>query len=133
MASGIAHDFNNTLMAILGFTELLLMHPETLDNKTKVVSYLKTMRTAAKDAADVVKRLNEFYRHREEGEIFPPVDITKLIQQVIALTQPKWKDQSLANGAQIEVRTDLKDVLPIPGHEAELRESLMNLIFNAVD
>ncbi|HEY6167734.1 MAG TPA: ATP-binding protein, partial [Verrucomicrobiae bacterium] len=133
MASGIAHDFNNTLMAILGFTELLLMHPETLDNKAKVVSYLKTMRTAAKDAADVVKRLNEFYRHREEGEIFPPVDITKLIQQVIALTQPKWKDQSLANGAQIEVRTDLQDVLPIPGHEAELRESLMNLIFNAVD
>src|ERR1041385_6537691 len=104
MASGIAHDFNNTLMAILGFTELLLMHPETLDNKPKVVSYLRTMATAAKDAAGVVKRLNDFYRHREEGVVFPPVDLGKLVQQVIPLTQPKWKDQAQANGIQFDIQ-----------------------------
>lgn len=133
MASGIAHDFNNTLMAILGFTELLLMHPETLDQREKVVTYLKTMSRAAKDAAAVVKRLNDFYRHRDESEILPPVNVRKLVEQVIPLTQPKWKDQALANGAQIKVVTQLDDVLPVPANEAELRECLMNLIFNAVD
>jgi PAS domain S-box-containing protein len=133
MASGIAHDFNNTLMAILGFTELLLMHPETLDQREKVVTYLKTMSRAAKDAAGVVKRLNDFYRNRDEGEILPPVNVRQLVEQIIPLTQPKWKDQALANGAQIEVATDLNDVLPVPANESELRECLMNLVFNAVD
>jgi PAS domain S-box-containing protein len=133
MASGIAHDFNNTLMAILGFTELLLMHPEALDQRDKVITYLKTMNRAAKDAAGVVKRLNDFYRHRDESQILPPVDVRKLVEQIIPLTQPKWKDQALANGAQIQVVTDLQDVLPVPANESELRECLMNLIFNAVD
>jgi len=133
MASGIAHDFNNTLMAITGFTELLLTHPETLDNKPKVVSYLKTMATAAKDAASVVKRLNEFYRHREEGEVFPPVDVAKLLQQAVSLTQPKWKDQAQASGVSIDVQLDVAEVAPVAAHESELRECLINLIFNAVD
>jgi two-component system sensor histidine kinase DctS len=36
MANGIAHDFNNALAPILGFSELLLMKPETLQDPHKV-------------------------------------------------------------------------------------------------
>ncbi len=133
MASGIAHDFNNALMAILGFGELLLMHPETLDNKEKVRGYVQTMNTAAKDAANVVKRLSEFYRHREYGEVFPPMILANVIKQVITLTQPKWKDQAQASGIAIDIKTDLPDVPLVAGHEAEFRECLTNLLLNAVD
>ena len=39
MASGIAHDFNNALAPILGFTELLLAHPEDLqDTYAKLIA-----------------------------------------------------------------------------------------------
>jgi PAS domain S-box-containing protein len=133
MASGIAHDFNNALMAILGFSELLLTSPKTLEDREKVLHYLRTMNTAAKDASNVVKRLSEFYRNRDQGEVFPPVNVNKLVEQVVTLTQPKWKDQAQAAGVTIAVRTDLTPVPMILGHDAELRECLTNLIFNAVD
>ncbi len=66
IASGIAHDLNNALAPILGFAELLLMRPENLDDKEKAKYYLEMISTAAKDAANVVARLKEFYRQREE-------------------------------------------------------------------
>ena len=133
MASGIAHDFNNALSPILGFSELLLMIPESLDDKEKVTRYLKTIHTAAQDAANVVSRLREFYRHREKGEFFQPVFLNQVVEQTISLTQPRWKDQAQANGVTVDVQADLQEVPLIAGNEAELREVLTNLIFNAVD
>jgi nitrogen fixation negative regulator NifL len=133
MASGIAHDFNNALAAILGFTELLCHRPENLADTKKTLRYLQMMNTAALDAGIVVNRLREFYRQREEGEVFAPVDLNKLIEQAVSLTQPKWKNQAEAKGVTIKVVTELQPVRPVAGSEADLREALTNLIFNAVD
>jgi signal transduction histidine kinase len=133
MASGIAHDFNNALSPILGFSELLLTVPENLDDREKATRYLRTIHTAAQDAANVVSRLREFYRHREKGEFFQPVHLNRLVEQTISLTQPRWKDQAQAEGRTVDIRTDLKPVPFVAGNEAELREVLTNLIFNAVD
>ncbi|MGD1019109.1 MAG: PAS domain S-box protein [Verrucomicrobiia bacterium] len=133
MASGIAHDFNNALAAVVGFTELLLDRPEALEDKTRVRQYLQMMNTAAKDAGNVVNRLREFYRHRDRSEVFTTVDLNRLVQEAISLTQPKWKTQAEARGISIRTETDLQKVPPIQGNAADLREVLTNLIFNAVD
>jgi len=133
MASGIAHDFNNALAPVLGFTDLLLMRPETLDNRENVIRYLQMIRTSAEDASNVVRRLREFYRKREEGELFLPVDINQVVRDSVDLTRPRWKDQAMAQGADIEVQTELGQVPKISGNESELREALTNMIFNAVD
>ncbi len=133
MASGIAHDFNNALVPILGYTELLIARPTNLEDSQKVLRYLQHMNTSAKDAAAVVRRLREFYRHREENEAFAPVKLDKLVQEVISLTQPRWKDQTQASGQTIEIREELAEVAPVSGNASELREMLTNLIFNAVD
>jgi len=133
MASGIAHDFNNALAAILGFTELLCNRPENLADTKKTLRYLQMMNTAAQDAGVVVNRLREFYRQREEGEVFAPVDLNKLIDQAVSLTQPKWKNQAEAKGIAIRVVTELGQIPNAVGSEADLREALTNLIFNSVD
>jgi signal transduction histidine kinase len=133
MANGIAHDFNNTLAPILGFSELLVMKPELLKETAKVRTYLEMIHTAANDSARVVSRLREFYRYREKNEIFSPVIVNDLILQVVSLTQPRWKDQALAAGVHIEVKTELGNVPTVPGNEADLREALANLMFNAID
>ncbi len=133
MASGIAHDFNNALAAILGFTELLIYRPETLADKDKTLRFLQMMNTAAKDAGNVVNRLREFYRQREEGEVFVPVDLNHLVEEAVSLTQPKWKNQAEANGIAIHVATELGNIPNVVGNAADLREALTNLIFNAVD
>ena len=133
MASGIAHDFNNALVPILGFCELMQLSPDILADKKKSADYLETIRTAAQDAASVVGRLREFYRANEAHEKFSPVDLAKLVEQAIHLTQPKWKDQAQAAGATVRVVSELSAVPPIVGEDSALRELLTNLIFNAVD
>jgi signal transduction histidine kinase len=133
MASGIAHDFNNALAPILGFSELMLLRPETLQDSAKTKNYLEMIHTAAEDSSKIVSRLREFYRYREDTEIFAPVSLNDLIQQVIALTQPRWKDQAQAAGTQIKIRTDLQNIPTVAGNESELREMLFNVVFNAID
>ena len=133
MANGIAHDFNNALSPILGFSELLMLKPEMRADANKVKSYLEMIHSSAKESAEVVSRLREFYRYRDEAEVFTPIVVNDLVQQVVSFTQPRWKDQALAAGQNIEIRTELGNVPTVAGNEAELREALVNLIFNAVD
>jgi signal transduction histidine kinase len=133
MASGIAHDFNNTLTPILGFAELLLQNDRLLDNKVEARRCLEMLRTSAKDAASVVSRLREFYRPAETDEEFPVVDLAKIVQQAVALTEPKWRNQTQAKGLTVEVTADSKASPYVAGEESALREVLTNLIFNAVD
>ena len=133
MASGIAHDFNNALAPILGFSELLLDQPEARDTPGTLREYLQIINTASRDAANTVSRLREFYRTRDEKEIMRAIDLQQLIKQVVSLTQPRWKNQAEMGGICIHVETDLRDVPPVLGNDADLREALTNLIFNAVD
>lgn len=133
MASGIAHDFNNALVPVAGYTEILLARPDQLKDTDRALRYLRIILTGVRDAASVVSRLREFYRRRETGETFQAVDLNRLVEQVIALTRPKWRDEALARGCDIEVKGELQPVPSMLGSESELREMLTNLIFNAVD
>jgi signal transduction histidine kinase len=133
MASGIAHDFNNNLTPILGFAELLLHNDRLLDNKVEARRCLEMLRTSAKDAASVVSRLREFYRPAETDEEFPVVDLAKIVQQAVSLTEPKWRNQTQANGLTVVVTAEAKASPFVAGQESALREVLTNLIFNAVD
>ena len=133
MASGIAHDLNNALAPVLGFSELLSDQPEVRADPKRLQHYLSLIMTGASDAAAVVKRLREFYRPRDDAEALTPVDLNALVQQTIALSEPKWRGPSRAEGRVVDVHSELRPVPPAAGHQTELREMLMNLIFNAVD
>jgi signal transduction histidine kinase len=134
MASGIAHDFNNKLAPILGFSELLLLKRELLGDHAKVAGYLEMIHQSAKDSAKVVNRLRDFYRYREDSGAFTPLPVNDLITQTIALMEPRWRDQAQALGNNIEITTDFEDHLPtISANEAELREMLTNVLFNAIE
>ena len=131
MASGIAHDFNNSLSPIVGFAELLMLSPDLPPETTQ--AYAQLINTAALDAASVIRRLRELYRDRSEGIIGDPVDLRRCIDEVVALTQPRWKNQALGQGIAIRIDTRVDDVPRFPGDAAGIREMLANLIFNAVD
>jgi CheY-like chemotaxis protein/anti-sigma regulatory factor (Ser/Thr protein kinase) len=133
MAGGIAHDFNNSLCAIVGFSELLLRDSENGLTRQQAAGPLETILTAAEDASKIVGRLRDFYRADEAPELRHPVQLNKLVEQAISLTQPKWRTLSIAAGHEINLRTDLAELSTISGNAAELREALTNLIFNAAD
>jgi signal transduction histidine kinase/ActR/RegA family two-component response regulator len=133
MASGLAHDFNNALVPISGYAEMLLEHPDILQDLAKASKYLKLIMTGVEDAASVVSRLREFYRKREEGETYRPLSLNQMVEQAVALTRPRWRDEALGSGRTILVEADMRPVPKVLGSESELRELLTNLIFNAVD
>lgn len=133
MASGIAHDFSNALMPVLGFSEILLNHPEYLKEPERVRKYMEMINTSARDAMHIVGGLREFYRTKERVESLVALDVNKVVEQAVLLTQPKWKHEPSVKGLQIQIRQDLTPLPTILGNEASLREALTNLIFNAVD
>lgn len=132
MASGIAHDINNAISPVMIYTEHLLEQEQNLGSRSR--GYLETIQRAIGDVAQTVSRMGEFYRQREPQLVLAPVDVNLLAQQVADLTRARWNDMPQKRGIAIGIRMELAPDLPaVMGVESEIREALINLIFNGVD
>jgi len=132
MASGIAHDINNAISPVALYTEALLEREPNLSERAR--SNLEIIQRAVDDVAQTVARMGEFYRQREPLASLVPVDLNKLVRQVVDLTRARWSDMAQQRGIAIELRLDLAPHLaPIAAAESQIRDALVNLVFNAVD
>jgi signal transduction histidine kinase/CheY-like chemotaxis protein len=132
MASGIAHDINNAISPVALYTEMLLEQEAGLSKRTR--EYLETTQRAIGDVAHTVARMREFYRQHEPELILTPVDMSALVQQVVDLARARWSDMPQQRGIVIDLALELeKNLPPVAGNESEIREALINLVFNAVD
>ncbi|HLA82549.1 MAG TPA: ATP-binding protein, partial [Thermoleophilia bacterium] len=117
---------------VVGYSELLLEKEPNLSERARRI--LNSIRTAGTDIANIITRMREFYRKREDVEILAPVDLNRAVEQVIELTRPRWRDIPQESGVVIQIETNLHSALPpIMGVESELRQALTNLVLNAVD
>jgi signal transduction histidine kinase/ActR/RegA family two-component response regulator len=128
LASGVAHDFNNTLAGILGRAQLLL---ETRDHE-KIEKGLHIIIKTAKDGAKTVKRIQDFARQRRDHD-FQMVDVRQLLLDVSEITRPRWKNRAEAANIHISLELECEAGVVLMGDESEMREVLVNLVFNAVD
>jgi signal transduction histidine kinase/CheY-like chemotaxis protein len=128
LASGVAHDFNNTLAGILGRAQLLL----SAKDPEKIESGLKLIIKTAKDGAKTVKRIQDFARQRRDHD-FAPVAVDQLLFDASEITRPRWKDSAEAANIHIDLVLEVCSNAAVMGDESELREVLVNMIFNAVD
>jgi signal transduction histidine kinase/CheY-like chemotaxis protein len=132
MASGIAHDVNNALSPIVAYSDMLIATTPGLPETSR--RFLGIIRQSGEDIARIVARLREFYRSRSETEPLVEVDIKLILDEVITLTRPRWRDLAQRSGTSIKVLAEVQPNLPCLLSDAtELREALTNLIFNAVD
>jgi signal transduction histidine kinase/CheY-like chemotaxis protein len=133
MASGIAHDINNTLAPIALYTEALLESEEDLSDRAK--RFLKTIQDATNDIESTIGRLRLFYRKPEAGETNrQTIDLRQLFAVVVDMTRPRWEDLPQKSGITVELKSELPEGNPtLVGEESEIREALVNLVFNAVD
>jgi signal transduction histidine kinase/ActR/RegA family two-component response regulator len=128
LASGVAHDFNNTLAGILGRAQLIMRtnDPEKIQRGLNII--IKT----AEDGAKTVKRIQDFARQRRDHD-FEPVSVDQILFDVSEITRPRWKDRAEASNIQIALDLQIRSKARILGDESELREVLVNMVFNAVD
>ena len=128
LASGVAHDVNNTLASILGRAELMLKHT----SDPKMQRGLELIAKSAKDGAKTVKRIQDFARQRQDRD-FETVSVDQLLLDVSEITRPRWQDSAAASGVHINLAVSNQSRAHVLGDASELRDVLVNMVFNAVD
>ena len=128
LASGVAHDFNNTLAGILGRAQLL----QRTDEPEKIKRGLDIIIKTAEDGAKTVKRIQDFARQRRDHD-FELVSIDQILMDASEITRPRWKNCAEASNIHITVDLQIGSNAIVMGDDSELREVLVNMVFNAID
>ncbi|GEM_PF-6453727 len=128
LAGGAAHDFNNTLAGVVGQVDLLL--EEVADPKLR--QGLRVIGQAASDGAATVRRIQNFARTRRDEEV-TAIDPNAILRDAVEVSAPRWKHESERAGIAIRVEQDLQASQWVGGVASELREVMVNIIFNAVE
>jgi signal transduction histidine kinase/CheY-like chemotaxis protein len=129
LASGVAHDFNNTLAGILGRAQLLL---RTTSDPEKMKRGLDIIIKTAEDGAKTVKRIQDFARQRRDHD-FELVLVDQILTDASEITRPRWKNWAEASNIHINLDLQTGSKARVMGDDSELREVLVNMVFNAID
>ena len=128
LASGVAHDFNNTLAGILGRAQLL----QRTNDLEKVKRGLDVIIKTAEDGAKTVKRIQDFARQRRDHN-FELVSIDQVLMDASEITRPRWKNCAEASNIHITLDLQIGSNAMVMGDDSELREVVVNMVFNAID
>ncbi len=130
MTSGIAHDFNNMLAIITGNIDLI----ETEEDKDMILEKVQIIKKTAKDSAKTIRRLQKYARTKNDKLELRAIKLNNLVREVIEISTPMWKDSVHAKGLSVEiVDTFTEDESIILGDDTDLKEAIINMIFNSVD
>src|SRR2546421_5647518 len=128
-AASVAHNLNNSLTVIQGRAQLLLMRSGADDANQKS---LEVITQAVGDCSQTLRRLLDFSR-RNSTRASAPVALSELVTSSVEIARPKWQTESAHKTGSIDVRVDAPGPVMAMGDSSELREVVLNLIFNAVD
>lgn len=128
LASGVAHDFNNTLAGILGRAQLL----QRTNDPEKIKRGLEIIIKTAEDGAKTVKRIQDFARQRRDHD-FELVSVDQILMDASEITRPRWKNCAEASNIHITLDLQIGSNAMVMGDDSELREVLVNMVFNAID
>jgi PAS domain S-box-containing protein len=122
MAGGVAHDFGNLLGTIFSETELALSEmPPSSPGRDSV----ERIATLAIHATEIVRMLLDSAGSGVDPAALEPVDLSGLAEQMLRLLKISISKHAV-------VRTGLaRDLPPVNGNVAQLRQVVMNLITNA--
>lgn len=127
LSFGVAHNVNNTLTGILGRAQLILRNS---NDPAKVEAGLELIIKSAEDGAHIIRRIQDFARQRPSRE-FEPIGIAELLKDACEMTRPRWESRSEFAPIRFALHADCQ--ANINGDPVELREVLVNMIYNAVD
>ena len=120
LAGGVAHDFNNLMMAVIGYSDLLLLRddPATRDK-------LEAIRESAVRASDLTRQLLAF--SRKQLLQLDEVDLCILVESLEGLCR-----QLLGEDVELELHVPDEPVL-VHADEAQLERAILNLVVNAAE
>jgi signal transduction histidine kinase/ActR/RegA family two-component response regulator len=127
LSFGVAHNVNNTLTGILGRAQLILRNS---NDETKIKAGLELIIKSAEDGAHIIRRIQDFARQRPSRE-FETISIADLLKDACEMTRPRWEGRSEFAQMRFALHADCQAY--VKGDPVELREVLVNMIYNAID
>ncbi|HKG98468.1 MAG TPA: ATP-binding protein, partial [Pyrinomonadaceae bacterium] len=127
LSFGVAHNVNNTLTGILGRAQLILRNS---NDPAKIEAGLELIIKSAEDGAHIIRRIQDFARQRPSRE-FEVISIAELLKDACEMTRPRWEARSEFAPIRFALHADCK--AHVRGDPVELREVLVNMIYNAID
>lgn len=127
LSFGVAHNVNNTLTGILGRAQLILRNS---NDPAKIEAGLELIIKSAEDGAHIIRRIQDFARQRPSRE-FETISIAELLKDACEMTRPRWESRSEFSPIRFALHADCKAL--VKGDPVELREVLVNMIYNAID
>jgi PAS domain S-box-containing protein len=132
MASGVAHNFNNLLAIILLRCDLLEKVDDGSDYAAASRDHVAVIKQVTMDGRETVNRLQAL-SGVAKAQPDQAMNVEKLVSDVVEFTRPRWRDAAQQHGITIDVTAAIPPLPLLRGSPAELREVLINLVFNAVD
>jgi signal transduction histidine kinase/ActR/RegA family two-component response regulator len=127
LSFGVAHNVNNTLTGILGRAQLILRNS---NDESKIKAGLELIIKSAEDGAHIIRRIQDFARQRPSRE-FETISIAELLKDACEMTRPRWESRSEFAPIRFSLHADCQAY--VKGDPVELREVLVNMIYNAID
>ncbi len=119
LAGGIAHDFNNLLMVILGNADLSLLEISPVSPaRPKIDEIIK----ATHRAADLCRQMLAY--SGKGAFVIEHMDVSEVVREMIHMLKTSISKKVLLN-LNLE-----KNVPPIEGDPAQIRQVIMNLVIN---
>jgi signal transduction histidine kinase/ActR/RegA family two-component response regulator len=122
LAGGVAHDFNNILMAVSGYSELVLLRMSESD---PLRQYICEIRKAAEQGGDLTRQLLAFSRR----QLLTP-KVLDLNDSILAMEN--LLRRLIGEDIELEI-VKAKDLGTIKADPGQVQQILMNLAVNARD
>ncbi len=126
LSFGVAHNVNNTLTGIMGRAQLLLRNTDP----EKQAAGLELIIKSAEDGAHIIRRIQDFARKRPSRE-FETISVDELLHDAGEMSRPRWESRTDAAPVFFAMHGECKAF--VKGDPVELREVLVNMIYNAID
>lgn len=128
VSSGVAHDLNNLLAVISARAEMSLAVIE----QPQVYRNTELILKAAEDSANVVKRLHEFVK-KPRDILQDKLNVNRVMMELMPMIEHRRSEIEQTRGVFFEIEYKLQAVSEIMGNSSELRQALVNILFNALD
>jgi signal transduction histidine kinase len=128
LAAGVMHDVNNALNPIVAAAHLLELNAH---DPVAVHDYAQRIARAAETAAATAARVGRFIRHEPIAHgTRHLVDLGALADEIVRMTQATWSERA---GGTVRLEFDCPAGTRVRGSAGELREAMLNLVWNALD
>ena len=122
LAGGIAHDFNNLLTAMIGYSDLLLLHHQPGDQDFADIMQIKQN---ANRAANLVRQLLAFSRRQTLNATV--LDLTDVLAELVNLVR-----RLIGEHIELELIHG-RDLGPVMVDQGQFEQVIINLAVNARD